>query len=129
MSAVKAMHKVSHDTGNKMKFLQSACIYQPQVSANKLSRVPCSHGLIGQTVPGSKENLKISIFPEMLFVEICTVIVLARSDIMRDVQVTAMNVHKAQGQQQTHIVSAYTLKPHVTPKNKTKQTQQQCMAL
>lgn len=54
----------------------------------------------------------------MLFVEICTVIVLARSDIMRDVQVTAMSVHEAQGQQQTRTVSADTLKPHVTPKTK-----------
>lgn len=64
ISAVKASHKVSHYAGNNMKFLHLSTTCQ-LFSANKLSLVPCSHGLIGQTVPGSTENLKISIFLEM----------------------------------------------------------------
>lgn len=62
-------------------------------SVTPVSLVPCSHGLTGHTVPGSAENLNISILMDRL---ICGRLrsgnVLARPDVRR----TAVNVYNAQ---------------------------------
>lgn len=71
--------------------------------------MPCSHGLTGHTVPGSAENLNISILLDRLICgRLRTGNVVARPDVRRDAQATAMNVYNAQVKVSMHVLYSST---------------------